>query len=383
MRTSWRTGLVLLLIAVIGLAAGCTPKATVPEGGITAMAVVNGTSSGYDTVPLHWSVDQNTLRSSSTPALHVTYFNHSYDMCWSSGSPIAAVQRWDHSSISTEMTALLTATSNEVNILVPPEGMQYSPVAGVTSFDRWYVPADKAFVTIAPPQLLGAPASLTMTVTEVPLAVGAKTQTLTVAVPPALAGSLVAYGSGSISDGFVLLDVPLEPVNNVTQFDLWLLRMHDGEATLLKCSNPARMSADLYSAVNASFAHVGSLLYFTHGEGQIGYIDTTAAAPSIIVPDKINAFVDELRKTGRKDVAPVQAFLATDNGVLIVGYPDIDGNGRYYAVNAAGTVLGSLCADRTSVACFDAAGNKGTSLQLRDMQQSLLFPSVDLFASGI
>jgi hypothetical protein len=231
------------------------------------MAVVNGASSGYDTIPLHWSVNQNMLRSSSTPALHVTYFNYGYDVCWSSGSPIAAVQRWDHSSISTEMTALLTARSKEVNILVPPEGIQYSPVAGVMSFDRWYVPADKAFVTIAPTQLLGAPASLTMIMTEVPLAVGAKTQTLTVAVPSALAESLVAYGSGSISNGFVLLDVPLEPVNNMTQFDLWLLRMHDGEATLVKCSNPTRISADLYSAVNASFAHVGPLLYFTLGEG--------------------------------------------------------------------------------------------------------------------
>jgi len=79
----------------------------------------------------------------------------------------------------------------------------------------------------------------------------------------------------------------------------------------------------------------------------------------------------------------VQVFLASDSGVLIVGYPDIDWNGRYYAVNAAGTVLGSLRADRTSVACFDAAGNKGTSLQFRDMQQSLLFPSVDLFVNGI
>ena len=87
--------------------------------------------------------------------------------------------------------------------------------------------------------------------------------------------------------------------------------MHDGEATLVKCSNPAKISADLYSAVNASFAHVGSLLCFTLGEGQVGYIDTAAAAPSIIVPDTNNAFVHGLRYSRKQgDLSPVERHAA-------------------------------------------------------------------------
>jgi hypothetical protein len=151
----------------------------------------------------------------------------------------------------------------------------------------------------------------------------------------------------------------------------------------VKCSNPTRFSADLYSAVNASFAHVGSLLYFTHGEGQIGYIDTAAAAPSIIVPDKINALLDKLRKTKPMEPAPIQAFLASDSGTLIIGYPDVNWNEVYYAVDATGTVLGSLRADKTSATSFNAEGKQGTSLALQAAQQYLLFPSVDLFVTDV
>jgi hypothetical protein len=396
MKRNTRTILALLLVAAIGLAAGCAPKAAVQDVGVTAMAITNYTpaeyeyytSSGYDTTPLQWNVEQNTLQSSNRPALHVTYVSNDYGLSWSSGSPILAVQRWDHPSTSMDMTALLTTTSKDVSILVPPEGSQSSPVVG-EGFDRWYAPGDKAFLTITPKQLLDVlpsqktPDSMTMTITEYPLAAGSKTQTLTVPFPAAFALSVAVYGSGSISNGFVLLDVPIEPMNNIAQFDLWLLRMHDGEATLVKCSNPTRFSADLYSAVNASFAHVGSLLYFTHGEGQIGYIDTAAAAPSIIVPDKINALLDKLRKTKPMEPAPIQAFLASDSGTLIIGYPDVNWNEVYYAVDATGTVLGSLRADKTSATSFNAEGKQGTSLALQAAQQYLLFPSVDLFVTDV
>jgi uncharacterized protein YhjY with autotransporter beta-barrel domain len=77
----------------------------------------------------------------------------------------------------------------------------------------------------------------------------------------------------------------------------------------------------------------------------------------------------------------VQALLASDNGKLIIGYPDVGWNWSYYAVDAAGTVLGHLHVTGTALTSFDAEGHKGTSLKFRKMDSSLLFPSSDLFVN--
>jgi hypothetical protein len=127
----------------------------------------------------------------------------------------------------------------------------------------------------------------------------------------------------------------------------------------------------------ASFARVGSLLYFTHGHGKIGRIDMAAASPAISVPENINTLLAKLWNTSPKDAeGPIQAELYSDNGVLILGYPNADWNWSYYAVDASGTILGHLDVNKTSVVSFDAEGKQGSSIPISG---SISFPSSDLF----
>jgi hypothetical protein len=146
MRTNSRTILALLLVAALGLAAGCAPKAAVKDVQITAMAVTNYTSSGYDTTPFRWNIGQNTLQSSGSVCLHVKSSSYYYGLPWSSGSPLLAVQHWDHQRGSIIATPLLTDMSTEVQLLVPAREIWYSPdLSGGAC--RWYTPEGSAFVT--------------------------------------------------------------------------------------------------------------------------------------------------------------------------------------------------------------------------------------------
>ncbi|MCX6097062.1 MAG: hypothetical protein NTZ77_01050, partial [Caldiserica bacterium] len=78
--------------------------------------------------------------------------------------------------------------------------------------------------------------------------------------------------------------------------------------------------------------------------------------------------------------APIPAEVASDNGMLIIEYPDVNWNRVYYAVDAAfGTVLGSLRADKTSVTSFDTKGKQGSSLPFKNASDNISLPSVDLF----
>lgn len=391
---STRARLAVVLVILIGVVAGCAPKTPVTENPgtsveISVMVKANAESPGYDVydaVLVSWNVSQNRLASTSASILHVNDKSSGYGLHWSAGIPLLAVQHWGREGTSTETTALLTVMSDDAQLLVPPKEIRYSHQAG-GSVCRWYAPEEHAFVA-APRELNATPQKTlngkTITVTEYPLTAGSSKQTLTVPIPAGLTQVIVVYGSGSLDGGFVLADVPSAAATNDAGFDLWLIRMSGGKGTWVKCSNASGFDGNLVTDADGSFARIGSLLYFTHGHGKVYCIDTAAAVPSVTAPEKVNALLDQLYQQGPTDAeGPLQASLASEGDLLIIGYPDAGWNELYYALSSSGEVLGHLRATEASVTSFDAQDRQGFSLPFKGMQWTVLFPSVDLFESII
>src|SRR5450830_823647 len=332
----------------------------------------------YDVVPLSWNFGWNTLQASESPFVYLSDLNNVGPLCWQPGPPVRVVQQWSYLSKKT----LITTISKDVDLLTPPEGMQYLSTKD-GEIKRWYVPEENAFVAV-PLELDALPPyktldGKTLIITEQGISSGSKAQTLTAPVPSSLTQIVVVYGSGSINNGFALIEAADKGTSNMSD-GIWLLRMSDGKATWIRCGNRDAFTEGFISDQEASFARVGSLLYFTHSHnGQIGCIDTAAALPLITLPENINTLLTQLYSKGptsEQTVGPLQAQLASDNGMLIIEYPDADWNSLYYAVDVSGTVLGNLHVDKTSITSFDAKGKQGSSISTPG---SISFPSIDLF----
>jgi len=242
-----RVRLAVVLVILVGVTAGCAPKTPVTDNPgtsveISAMVKANAESPEYDVydaVLLSWNVSQNRLASTSAPVLHVNDKSSGYGLHWSAGTPLLAVQHWSKQGTSAEETALLTAMSDDAQLLVPPEEIRYSRQAG-GSVCRWYAPEEHAFVTA--PRELNAALKKTLdgkaiTITQYPLTTGSSKRTLTVPIPSGLTQAIVVYGSGSLDSGLVLADARSAAVTNGAGFDLWLLRMSGGKGTWVKCAN--------------------------------------------------------------------------------------------------------------------------------------------------
>ena len=367
---------VSILLAVVLVTTGCTPKVVPVEGPqISMMVETNFTSSEYDAGSLLlWDIGRNTLQTSGTSVVHVIDLdNGGLPLFWQPGSPVRVVQQWGIPS----KKALLAMTSKDVNLLVPPTGMQYLFTKD-GSIKRWYASDENAFVSIPEqPRLsdetLGAK---TITITEQGVASGSKAQTLAVPIPSNLTRiEDVLYGSGSITNGFVLVETR-DPVVTNAPASLWLLRINNGTGSWVRCGDLSAFDGN-FAGQDPSFARVGSILYFTHSHTKIGCIDTAAASPSVTLPENINTLLTQLYSKGPTNTEfALQAQLSSDNGTLIIEYPDANWNALYYAVDGSGTVLGSLYVDKTSIVSFDAKGKQGSSIPTPG---SISFPSIDLF----
>jgi hypothetical protein len=366
-----------ILLAVVLSATGCATNVVPTESPqITMMVETNFTSSEYDAGSLFlWNIGQNTLHISGTSVVHVSETDYGgLPLFWQPGSPVRVVQQWGIPS----KKALITTTSKDVNLLIPAEGMQYLLTKDSAPINRWYALDENAFVSVpAQPGLSNeTPGTKTITITEQGVASGSKAQTLTVPVPSNLTQIYVVYGSGSITNGFVLVETRDEAVKNAAD-SLWLLRIKSGVGWWTRCGDLSAFGGEIIYDQDPSFARVGSLLYFTHSHTKIGCIDTAAALPSITLPENINTLLAKLRESGPKNAeGPIQAQLANDNGTLIIEYPDANWNGLYYAVDASGTILGNLHVEKTSTTSFDAKGKQGSSISTPG---SISFPSTDLF----
>jgi hypothetical protein len=387
------TTLVSILLAVV-LVAGCAPEAFPAEERTVSMLMkTNVTSSAYDVVPLTWNVGQNTLQSSGTTVLHADNPDGDAKLHWLASSPampICVVQQW---GVKDRLPLMTTKSQSDLDICTPPAGMQYqygmgSPVG--QPFVRWYAVESESFLTTQGEILRDSSQttldSTIMTVTEKSTRQTAvptpKTLTLSVAVPAGVAQMEILYGSGSTETGFVFVEASSANAPMNTPDSIWLLRMNSGVGSWVDCGDLSAFGGNIFSDQTASFARVGSVLYFTHSHGEIGCIDTAAASPSITMPEKINTLLARLWNSGPKNAEfPIQAQLASDNGMLIIQYPDADWNGNYdYGVDTSGTVLGNLHVDKTSITSFDARGKQGSSIPTSG---SISFPSIDLFQADI
>jgi hypothetical protein len=340
------------------------------------MVETNFTSSEYDAGSLLlWNIGQNTLYISGTSVVHVSEIDYGgLPLFWQPGSPVRVVQQWGIPS----KKPLITTTSKEVNLLTPAEGMQYLLTKDSAPINRWYASDENAFVSVpAQPGLSNeTPGTKTITITEQGVASGSKAQTLTVPVPSNLTQIYVVYGSGSITNGFVLVETRDEVVKSATD-SLWLLRINNGTGSWVRCGDLSAFGGEIIYDQYASFARVGSLLYFTHSHTKIGCIDTAAASPSITLPENINTLLTQLYSKGPTNTEfAQQAQLSSDNGTLIIEFPDSNWNALYYTVDGSGTVLGNLRSDKTSITSFDAKGKQGSSIPTPG---SISFPSIDLF----
>jgi len=343
---------------------------------IDMMGEISATDTRYDVVPLSWNVGWNTLQASESPVVYMSDFNNGGPLRWQPGPPVRVVQQWSYLS----KKPLITTISKDVNLLVPPTGMQYLSTKD-GSIKRWYAPDESAFVAV-PLELDALPPyktldGKTLTITEQSIASGSKAKTLAVPVLSGLRQIVGVYGSGSITNGSILVEAADKGMSNMSD-GIWLLRINDGKAAWIRCGNRAAFTEGFISGQEASFARVGSLLYFTHShDGQIGCIDTTAASPSITLPEKVNILLTQLYGRGPTETeGPLQAQLASDNGTLIIEYPDANWNAMYYAVDASGTVIGSLRVDKISTTSFDTKGKQGSSISTSG---GISLPSIDLF----
>ncbi|MHB8106921.1 MAG: hypothetical protein ACYDH4_05775 [Candidatus Cryosericum sp.] len=344
-----------------------------PEGPqISMMGEISTTR--YDVVPLSWNVGWNTLQASESPVVYMSDVNNGGPLCWQPGPPVQVVQQWSYLS----KKPLITTISKDVDLLNPPEGMQYLSTKD-GEIKRWYASDEKAFVSV-PLELDALPPhetldGKTLTVTEQGTSSGSKAQTLTVPAPSGLTQIVVMYGSGSITKGFILVETRDKVVANAAD-TLWLLRMNNGTGSWVRCGDLSAFGGSLVPDQSPSFARVGSLLYFTHSHTKIGCIDTAATSPSVTVPENINTLLTQLYSKGPTNTeGPLQAQLASDNGTLIIEYPDASWNSLCYAVDASGTVLGHLHVDKTSITSFDAKGKQGSSISTPG---GISFPSIDL-----
>jgi hypothetical protein len=344
-----------------------------PEGPqISMMGEISTTR--YDVVPLSWNVGWNTLQASESPVVYMSDVNNGGPLCWQPGPPVRVVQQWSYLS----KKPLITTISKDVNLLTPPEGMQYLSTKD-GEIKRWYASDENVFVSV-PLELDALPPyktldGKTLTMTEQGISSGSKAQTLTVPVPSGLTQIVVMYGSGSITKGFILVETRDKVVANAAD-SLWLLRMDNGTGSWVRCGDLSAFGGSLIPDESPSFARVGTLVYFTHSHTKIGCVDTAAASPSVTVPENINTLLTKLFTEGPQNAeGPVQAQLASDNGTLIIEYPDASWSSLCYAVDASGTTLGHLHVDKTSITSFDAKGKQGSSISTPG---GISFPSVDL-----
>ena len=225
MRTSLRTGLALLLVAAIGLAAGCAPKVVPVDGPqVSALMLTNVTDSAYDAVPLTWNVGQNTLQSPGTIVLHADNTDGEAKLYWlpaTPATPIHVVQQWS----SRSRLPLLTtepSLSNTLVIRTPPPGMQYASPAMGGPLARWFY--GESFIAtqgeLETPTTLLTPRTnldgMSIAIAErsmwyIPgISDPPKDKILAVPIPSGQVRVEVLYGSGGVDNGFVLVQARSE-----------------------------------------------------------------------------------------------------------------------------------------------------------------------------
>jgi hypothetical protein len=191
------------------------------------------------------------------------------------------------------------------------------------------------------------------------------------------------YGSGSLENGFVLVETGAIGGTSDSSDSLQLIRLTGGKATWLPCGDAP--CGGVVSGAGPQFVRIGSRLYLLGGcRNKIAMIDTAAAKPVITYPTGINrTFSSLITKAGKDTVtgAPFSAAFEGSGTVLQLSLFNWTLNGtQTYALNEDGTILGYLEGDTSGrLWCMNASGRRLSSVSLPNVQYSSS-PSPDLFA---
>jgi hypothetical protein len=377
--------LILIAALCIVVTTGCSRSAAVAPVTMVAEQGTNAAGKMLTAYLVTWDIQRGTLVLSDTPLFHRSYYSNDWPrMLWSSGPPFTVLQRsvdQVQGGVKQQLLMVQPAASDTM-VLTWPATLALNIKAQESV--SWYAWDKKVFMS-APLEMIISPynyktlAGKSVQITQYT----APVETLAAVLPSELQsiqGVYTIYGSGSLENGFVLVETRTAGAA-VDVF--WLIRLSGGKATWLPCGDAP--CGGVVSGAGPQFVRIDSRLYLLGGcRDKIAMIDTAAAKPVITYPTGINrTFSSLITKAGKDTVtgAPFSAALEGSGTVLQLSLFNWTLNAEQtYALNEDGTILGYLDGDTSGrLWCMDARGRRLSSLSLPNVQYSSS-PSPDLFA---
>lgn len=378
--------LVLIAALCIVVTTGCSRSAAVAP---VTMVAEQGTNAAGKTLTAHlvtWDIQRGTLSLSDKSLFQVSYYNDWPVILWSSGPPLTVLQRSvDQKQGGVKKPLLmLQSPSSDVKVATLPKEVNAGGSIYANESVSWYAWDKKVFMSAPLEVLIPLYGYKTLAGKSVQITqYTAPVQTLAAVLPSELQsiqGVYTIYGSGSLENGFVLVETRTAGAA-VDVF--WLIRLTDGKATWLPCGDAP--CGGVIAGAGPQFARIDSRLYLLGGcRNKIAMIDTAAAKPVITYPTGINKTFSSLITKTWKDTGSGLPFYATLEGsgtVLQLSLFNTALNAEQtYALNEDGTILGCLERDTSGrLWCMDARGRRLSSVSLPSLQYSFS-PSPDLFS---
>lgn len=370
--------LVLIVVLCIVATTGCSRSAAIAPVTMVAQLGTSAAGKMLTAYLVTWDIQRGTLSRSDKPAFQEPYYQGGWPrMLWSSGPPFMALQR----SVDQvqggvkQQLLMLQSLSPDVKAAVLPKDVNSEESVSWYAWDKKVFMSAPLSVGLLHKTLDARSVQITQYATPV--------QTLAAVLPSKLDSAQAVYtiyGSGSLDDGFVLLEANTA---GATTDEFWLIRLTGGKATWLLCGDAP--CGSVVSGAGPQFVHIDSRLYLLGGcRNKIAMIDTAAAKPVITYPTGINKTFSSLITKTWKDTGSGLPFYATLEGsgtVLQLSLFNTALNAEQtYALNEDGTILGYLEGDTSGqLWCMNARGKKLSSLSLPDCQY-LSSPSLDLFS---
>jgi hypothetical protein len=383
----------ILFVAILCLVVavtGCSRSAAVAAVTMVAELGTNVAGKMLTAYLVTWDIQRGTLVLSDTPLFHRSYYSDDWPrMLWSSGPPFTVLQR----SVDQvqggvkQQLLMLQSLSPDVKVVALPKEVNSSAFpkdVNSESSVSWYAWDKKVFMS-APLEMIISPYNYkTLAGKSVQITQYTTPVKMLAAVLPSelqsIQGVYTIYGSGSLENGFVLVETRTA---GAAADVFWLIRLTDGKATWLPCGDAP--CGGVIAGAGPQFFRIDSRLYLLGGcRDKIAMIDTAAAKPVITYPTGINrTFISLITKAGKDTVtgAPFSAVLEGSGTVLQLSLFNWTLNGtQTYALNEDGTILGSLQGDtKGQLWCMNARGKRLSSLSLPNVQYSSS-PSPDLYS---
>lgn len=236
--------LVLIAALCIVVTTGCSRSAGVAPVTMVAELGTNAAGKTLTAYLVTWDIQRGTVVRSDTPLFHRSYYSNDWPvMLWSSGPPFTVLQRSvDQKQGGVKKHLLmLQSLSPDVKVVTLPKEVNSAPLPRDVNAEEsvsWYAWDKKVFMS-APLEMIISPynyktlAGKSVQITQYT----APVQTLAAVLPSELQsiqGVYTIYGSGSLENGFVLVETRTAGAA-VDVF--WLIRLTGGKATWFSCGD--------------------------------------------------------------------------------------------------------------------------------------------------